>query len=197
MVVIGLTGGIGSGKSTVAAMLAARGAVIVDADLIAREVVQPGEAAYRAIVERFGPDVVGPDGSLDRPSLAKVVFADDEARQDLERITHPAIQHEMARQMLEQAESDKVVVLDIPLLKERREHMAGVVVVDVAEETAVSRLVTVRGFDEADARARVDAQISREARRAIADVVIDNSGDVAHLEAEVGRAWKWASSLPR
>jgi len=196
MMVIGLTGGIGAGKSTVAQGLAARGAVVIDADRIAREVVMPGQPAFGAIVERFGPGVVGSAGTLDRAALAKVVFSDADARGDLEAITHPAIHGEMAQRMFEHADSDRVVVLDIPLLKERREHMAGVIVVDVPEETAISRLVTFRGFDEADARARVDAQISREARRAIADVVIDNSGDPEQLEREIDRAWGWATSLP-
>jgi dephospho-CoA kinase len=194
---IGLTGGIGAGKSTVAQGLAERGAVVVDADRIAREVVMPGQPAFGAIVDRFGSGVVGSDGALDRAALAKVVFSDADARADLEKITHPAIQGEMARRMLEQAESDRVVVLDIPLLKERRDHMAGVIVVDVPEETAIARLVAFRDFDEADARARVGAQISREARLAIADVVIDNSGDPDQLEPEIDRAWAWACSLRR
>ena len=197
VIVIGLTGGIGAGKSTVAQRLAARGAVVVDADRIAREVVMPGQPGFEAIVERFGPGMVSSDGTLDRSALATVVFSDAEARRDLEKITHPAIQGEMARRMLEHAESDRVVLLDIPLLKERRDHMAGVIVVDVPEETAISRLVTFRDFDEADARARVGAQISREDRRAIADIVIDNSGDSEQLEREIERAWAWVTSLPR
>lgn len=197
MVVIGLTGGIGAGKSTVAEMLAARGAVVVDADRIAREVVEPGRPAFDAIVARFGGSVVARDGTLDRPTLAALVFGDDKARRDLEDITHPAIQTEMARQMLDHAGTDRVVVLDIPLLKEKREPMAGVIVVDVPEEVAVARLVGQRGFVEADARTRIAAQISREARRALADVVIDNSGDRTHLEAEVDRAWAWATALNR
>lgn len=195
MVVIGLTGGIGAGKSTVAGMLAARGAVIVDADLIARDVVRPGRPAYAQIVERFGPGVVRADGELDRPALAAVVFSDELARQDLEAITHPAIQAEMARQMLDNAGGDGVVVLDIPLLKAKREPMAGVIVVDIPEDLAVERLVAQRGFAEADARDRVAAQISRDARLELADVVIDNSGDRAHLEAEVDRAWAWATTI--
>lgn len=195
MVVVGLTGGIGAGKSTVAEMLVERGAVVVDADRIAREVVEPGRPAFDAIVSRFGGSVVAPDGTLDRAAVAALVFGDDEARRDLEAITHPAIQAEMATRMLAEAGSDRVVVLDIPLLKQKREPMAGVVVVDVPEDVAVARLVGQRGFDEADARARIAAQISRDARRALADVVIDNSGDRAHLEAEVDRAWAWVTAL--
>ena len=195
MVVIGLTGGIGAGKSTVAEMLAERGAVVLDADRIAREVVEPGRPAFDAIVTRFGPSVVAPDGTLDRAALATVVFGDDAARRDLEGITHPAIQAEMATRMLAHAGGDRVVVLDIPLLKEKREPMAGVIVVDVPEDVAVARLVGQRGFEEGDARARIAAQINRVARHALADVVIDNSGDRAHLEAEVDRAWAWATAL--
>src|SRR5579883_921993 len=186
MLVVGLTGGIGAGKSTVAALLAERGASIVDADLIARQVVDPGGSAYEAMVERFGAGVVGPDGRLDRAAIAAVVFADGDARRDLEAITHPAIRDEMAAQMLTHAgEADAVVVLDIPLLKERQAHMAGVIVVDVDPEVAVERLVRFRGFDEEDARRRIAAQITRAERNALADVLVDNSGDRAHLEAEV------------
>src|SRR5581483_8491032 len=133
-------------------------------------------------------------GTLDRPALADRVFKDPAARKDLEAITHPAIQAEMARQMLA-APADAVVVLDIPLLKERRDHMTGVIVVDVPEETAIDRLVRFRGFEPGDARSRIAAQISREDRRALADVVIDNSGDRAQLAAEVGRAWAWIEGL--
>jgi len=195
VLVVGLTGGIGAGKSTVAQLLAGRGAHVVDADRIAREVVEPGGAAYAAVVERFGSGVVGPDGALDRAALAGIVFGDPQARADLEAITHPAIQAAMAERMLARADTDDVVVLDIPLLKARREHMAGVIVVDVPEEVAVARLVGQRGFAEEDARARIAAQIGREERRAIADVVIDNSGDRSHLEAEVDRAWDWIERL--
>ena len=195
MVVVGLTGGIGSGKSTVSQMLAERGATIVDADLIARQVVEPSGPAYPAIVERFGQGVLNPDATLDRAAIAAIVFQDDEARKALEAITHPAIQTEMARQMLE-APSDGVVILDIPLLKAKREPMAGVIVVDVPEDVAVRRLVDQRGFDEEDARRRIAAQISRDERKALADVVIDNSGDRTHLEGEVDRVWAWISTLP-
>lgn len=190
MIVVGLTGGIGSGKSTVSALLAKRGAVVVDADLIARQVVEPGGVAYAAIVQRFGDGVLAADGTLDRAALAAVVFRDDEERKALEAITHPAIQGEMARQMATAA-PDAVVVLDIPLLKQKREPMAGIIVVDVNEEVAIGRLVAQRGFDEGDARRRVAAQISRDERRRLADVLVDNSGDLAHLEDEIDRAWAW------
>ena len=195
MVVVGLTGGIGCGKSTVAALLARRGAVIVDADAIARWAVSPGQPALARIEERFGPSVIATDGSLDRAALAAKVFGDDSARVDLEKLTHPVIQQEIARQTVAHAGTDRVVVLDIPLLKERRDPIAGVIVVDLDPDVAVARLVEQRGFDQSDARARIAAQISREARIALADIVIDNSGDRAHLESEVERAWNWAKSL--
>lgn len=194
MLVVGLTGGIGSGKSTVAGLLAARGAVVVDADLIARAVVAPGSPTLAAIAERFGPGVVADDGGLDRAALAAVVFADPAARAALEAVTHPAIQAEMDRQAGE-APAGSIVILDIPLLKERRPGLAGVIVVDVPEDLAVARLVDQRGFAEADARARIAAQISRTARRGLADRVVDNSGDRDSLAAELDRVWAWLEEL--
>jgi len=195
MIVVALTGGIGAGKSTVAAGLEARGAIIVDADRIARDIVAPGTPALQALAERFGPGVIAADGSLDRAALAELVFRDPAARADLEAVTHPAIQKEMARQTAAWAESDQVVIQDIPLLKERRPPMAGVIVVDVPEDVAVERLVTQRGFDPEDAHRRIAAQISRADRRSLADVVVDNSGDRAQLEAELDRVWQWLGGL--
>jgi dephospho-CoA kinase len=179
----------------VASGLQARGAVIVDADRIAREIVEPGTPALQALAERFGPGVIAADGTLDRAALAALVFRDPGARTELEAVTHPAIQQEMARQTAEWAESDRVVIQDIPLLKERRPPMVGVIVVDVPEDVAVERLVSQRGFDAEDARRRIAAQISRADRRALADVVVDNSGDRAHLEAELDRVWRWLGGL--
>ncbi|HEX2038334.1 MAG TPA: dephospho-CoA kinase [Acidimicrobiales bacterium] len=191
MVVIGLTGGIGSGKSTVAGLLAERGAVIVDADGIAREVVEPGGPAHDAVVARFG--------TTDRPTIASVVFADPQARADLNAIVHPAVGFEIARRLAEHADTDRVVVLDLPLLVETggrdRYPVAGVVVVDAPVEVAVARLVEQRGMDEADARARVAAQATRGERLAAADFVIDNSGSLAGLREEVERCWSWMRSL--
>jgi dephospho-CoA kinase len=196
MLTVGLTGGIGSGKSTVSRMLEARGAVIVDADVVAREVVEPGKPAYDAVVERFGSEVVSADGTLDRPALAAIVFRDDEARTALNGIVHPAVGLAMAERMQAHADTDHVVILDVPLLVEsRRPGMAGVIVVDCPEEVAVRRLVKQRGFDEDDARNRVAAQASREERKAIADVVIDNSGAIEALEPQVDAAWAWIESL--
>lgn len=195
---MGLTGGIGSGKSTVAALLAARGAVVIDADAIVRELQAPGGEAYVGIVERFGPGVVAADGTLDRPALAAIVFADDAARVDLQALTWPLVGRVMAERMAAQAETDNVVVLDIPLLAERGRRaypVAGVIVVDCEVDVAVARLVEHRGFTEEDARARVAAQITREERRAIADVVIDNGGSRADLEPQVAQAWEWIEGL--
>jgi dephospho-CoA kinase len=193
MLLIGLTGGIGSGKSTVSAMLAERGAVIIDADKIARDVVEPGTEGLAKIVERFGEGVLGPDGALNRPALAEIVFNDAQAKADLEAITHPAIGVVMAEQMAAQADTDHVVVLDVPLLVESgRSDMAGIIVVDTPEDVAVTRLVEQRGMAEDDARRRIANQIDREARRAKASVVIDNRGSREDLVAQVDAAWAWA-----
>lgn len=198
MILIGLTGGIGSGKSTVSSMLARRGAVVIDADKIAREVVEPGGPAYDAVVDRFGPGILAPDGSLDRPALAEIVFADPEALSDLQAITHPVIGKVMAERLAEQEGMDNLVVLDVPLLVEssrRYPGMRGVVVVDVAPETARARLVESRGMTEAEVDARMSAQASREERLARADFVVDNSGPLPQLEAEVDRLVRWAAGL--
>src|SRR3954454_3979018 len=194
MLVVGLTGGIGSGKSTVAELLVQRGAVLIDADRIAREIVEPGGRAYQAVVDRFGPGVVAADGTIHGPALAAIVFHDEQARRDLNGITHPAVGAVMGERLAAEAATDHVVVLDIPLLAEGgrdRYGLAGVLVVDTPVETAVARLVEQRQMDEADARARIAAPATREERRDIADVVIDNSGSLEDLEAEVDRAWTW------
>ena len=199
MVVIGLTGGIGAGKSTVGAMLVARGAVLLDGDRIVRQIQQPGAAAYGPIVERFGPGVIAADGTLDRPALAAIVFNDAAALADLNAITHPLVLAEMRRQVDELAGTDRVVILDIPLLAEGTSrdlwNLDGVLVVDTPVDLAVERLVAHRQMAEEDARARIAAQATREQRRALADVVIDNSGSPEQLEAEVDRAWKWIEGL--
>jgi dephospho-CoA kinase len=192
----GLTGGIGSGKSTVAAGLRARGAALVDADEIARRVVEPGRPVLAALVEHFGPSVLRADGTLDRPSLARIAFADPDALGALNRITHPAIAQELAEQLdaLEDEGGTRIAVVEIPLLDtqgRQRYRLDGVIVVDAPEELAVARLVEQRGLDERDARARVDAQMSRAQRRSLADLVVDNRGDRAALDAEIDRAWRW------
>ena len=194
MFLVGLTGGIGSGKSTVATGLSERGAGVVDADGISREIMEPGGAAYGPVVERFGSSVVGADGRIDRPAVAALVFSDPDALKDLNGITHPIIGQVMAERMAAAAAISQIVVLDIPLLTiatKDRFTFGAVVVVDTPEDIAVERLVTQRGFTEEDARARIAAQISREERRALADVVLDNSGTRENLETEIDRAWAW------
>lgn len=198
VLLVGLTGGIGSGKSTVSAMLAERGAVIIDADAIVREIQQPGGLAYKGIVDRFGPEVVAGDGTLDRAALAAIVFNDEGARQDLNNLTHPLVGQVMAERIGANAATDNIVVLDIPLLVERGREVygvAGVIVVDCPVEEAVRRLVDHRGFTEADARARVAAQVSREDRLAMADFVVDNAGPVEALAAQVDACWAWLQEL--
>ncbi len=192
MLAVGLTGGIGTGKSSVAELLAEHGAALVDADRIAREVVEPGGPAYQPMVDRFGPGILDAEGRIDRPRVAELVFGDPAALADLNTITHPAIGAEMIRRKDEHAGSDRIVVLDIPLLRaEHREllSLAVVVVVDAPPEVALERLVTRRAMPEADARARMAAQPERSARLEGADLVIDNGRDEDHLRGEVDRIW--------
>jgi len=189
---VGLTGGIGSGKSTVGELLVRRGAVLIDADRIAREVVVPGGPAYGPLVERFGPGILAPDGTIDRSALAALAFVDADSLAALNAITHPAISAVMAARRAEQEGGDRVVVLDVPLLRPEHRDLLSldvVVVVDCPVEIAVARLLEQRGFSRPDAEARVAAQVSREERRRGADFVIDNSADRAHLVAEVDRVW--------
>jgi dephospho-CoA kinase len=186
---IGLTGGIGSGKSTVSALLAARGAVIVDADRIAREVVEPGTPGLARIVEAFGEPVLAADGSLDRAALAAVVFADPEARRQLDGIVHPLVRARAA-ELAAAAPPGAVVVNDVPLLVETGQASSYdlVLVVEADPATRVSRLVQ-RGLTAEDARSRMAVQASDEQRRAVADVVLDNSGTAEQLAEQVDRFW--------
>lgn len=196
--VVGLTGGLASGKSTVSRMLAERGALVVDADAVAHRVVEPGGPAYQPLVERFGSEVLHPDGTLDRGRLAQVVFADADALADLNAIVHPAVRAVMAERVAEARGEAGVVVLDIPLLVESRgnyDDLAGVVVVDCPVDVAVRRAREHRGMSEEEVRARMAAQASREERLAEADFVIDNSGSLDHLRAEVDRCWDWIEGL--
>jgi len=198
MLEIGLTGGIGSGKSTVAALLVARGAVLLDADAIVRQVQQPGAPVFAAMVERWGNDIVAADGTLDRQAVADRVFGDPDELAALNAIVHPAVGDEMTRRRAELANTDATVVLDIPLLVESgHEGLGGIIVVDVDPEVAVERLVAHRGFAEQDARDRISRQASREDRLVRADVVVDNSGTLEELEDEVDRAWAWVQMLDR
>lgn len=197
MILVGLTGGIGSGKTTVSSMLSARGAVVIDADQITRELQAPGSPVLAEIVVAFGREVLDAAGALDRPALAAKVFGDPEALTRLNKIVHPAVGREMASRLDAQRASDNVVVLDIPLLVENpREGLCGTLVVDLPHDVAVERLVAFRSMSRSDAEARIARQASREARVAIADRVIDNSGDLASLESQVDEAWRWMLTLP-
>lgn len=197
MILVGLTGGIGSGKSSVSTRLATLGAVVVDADAIVHRLQRPGTGVHAAIVRRFGTDVLDADGHLVRPHLAAMVFGDAGALADLNAIVHPAVAREMNGEVDAQRSTNNVVVLDIPLLVENpRIGLCGTLVVDLDEENAVRRLVEQRGYLADDARARIAKQATRSARRAIADWIIDNSGDRTALEREVVAAWRWMTSLP-
>lgn len=198
VILVGLTGGIGSGKTTVGRLLAERGAVIVDADEIVRDVQQPGSPVLAQLAERFGPDVVAADGSLDRAALAAVAFADKEALAALNAIVHPAVGAEINRRVLSRRESHDVVVMDIPLLTENpRPGLQAIIVVDVPTETQVQRLVEGRGFAEDDARARIARQATREQRLATATHIIDNSGDVDHLLPQIETVWSDITAMPQ
>ena len=190
MLRVGLTGGIGSGKSTVAQRLSSHGAIVIDADVLAREVVASGSAGLAAIVDRFGDVVLDDDGALNRPALGALVFADEGARRDLEGITHPLIA-DRTRELVDAAPSDAVVVHDVPLLVEKhygpRYHL--VVVVGADEETRVKRLMQTRGMTESDARSRIATQATDQERRAVADVWLANDGHQDDLLSAVDALW--------
>ncbi|MFC8716736.1 dephospho-CoA kinase [Kitasatospora sp. NPDC057198] len=191
MLRIGLTGGIGAGKSEVSRRLAARGAVIVDSDVIAREVVAPGTPGLAAVVAEFGPGVLLPDGTLDRPALGRIVFADPARLAKLNAVVHPLVRARSA-ELEAAAGPDAIVVHDVPLLAEN--GLAPlydlVVVIDVPDEERLRRLVGQRGMAEDEARSRMAAQASREERLAVADLVLDNSGDLEQLAARVEELWQ-------
>ena len=196
MILVGLTGGIGSGKSTVSKMLADRGAIIIDGDAIARDLQRSGTVVFTAMVDRFG-DVVGADGELDRAKIASLVFSDAQALADLNKIVHPAIGVEMLRRISELRDTDAVAILDFPLLAESpRKGLSGVIVVDVDPEIAIERVVRDRGMKASDVRARIDKQASRKDRLSIADRVVDNSGTKEDLVLQVAQAWEWIKNLP-
>lgn len=190
MLRIGLTGGIGAGKSTVSATFSECGGIVVDGDIIAREVVEPGTTGLTKLVESFGPQILRPDGALDRPALAAIAFSDENKRQTLNGIVHPLVAHRRS-ELIAAAAEDAVIVEDIPLLVESQ--MAPmfplVVVVDADPEVRVQRLIDHRGFSEADARARIAAQATEEQRRRVADVWLDNSGTSGHLVEQSRELW--------
>ena len=190
MLTVGLTGGIGAGKSEVSRLLVECGAVLIDADRIAREVVEPGTPGHAAVVEAFGEDILAEDGSLDRPRLGALVFNDPEKLATLNSIVHPLV-GARSRELEESAPEDAVVVHDVPLLTENglAPLYDVVIVVDASPETQLDRLVRLRGMSEEDARARMAAQATREQRRAIADIVIDNDVPLDELERRVKEVW--------
>lgn len=190
MLIVGLTGGIGAGKSEVSRLLVEHGAHLVDADRIAREVVEPGTPGLAAVVEAFGESVLAADGSLDRPKLGEIVFADPERRAVLNGIVHPLVGARSA-ELQSQAPEDGVVVHDVPLLTENglAELYDLVIVVDVEPATQVERLVRARGMSEEEARARMAAQAGREERLAVADIVIDNEVSLDALRGRVAEVW--------
>ena len=197
-VVVGLTGGIAAGKSSVATLLAARGAVIIDADVLARDVVAKGAPLLAEVAKRFGPGILAGDRSLDRAALGRVVFADPAARRDLEALIHPAVRRRAA-ELESAAPPGSIVVHVIPLLVEtgQAERFDVVVVVDADEAAQLARMRTRDSFDEPAARARIAAQATREARLAAADVVIDNSATAAELEHQVDRLWQRLMAFTR
>ncbi|WP_329563244.1 dephospho-CoA kinase [Kitasatospora sp. NBC_01266] len=192
---IGLTGGIGAGKSAVADLLVSYGAVLIDSDLIAREVVAPGTPGLAAVVEEFGPGVLGPDGALDRPALGAIVFGDPERLAALNAIVHPLVRERSAR-LEAAAEPDAIVVHDVPLLAENglQRLFDQVIVVDADEEVRLARLVERRGMSEPEARARMAAQASREQRLAVADLVVENNGSIEELADRVKDVWRLLGS---
>lgn len=192
---LALTGGIGSGKSTVAKLFAQRGATIIDADAISRSLMEPGQPVLAQVVETFGQHLLDAQGHLDRQALADIVFADENARQQLNAIVHPAVRHESKRQLDAAIAADPehaVVIQDIPLLVEtgQAQKFDGVIVVFTDQEIRLERLVTSRGMSANDAQARIAAQASDEQRRAVADWIIDNSGTLEATEDQVDVVWQ-------
>lgn len=201
MYLIGLTGGIASGKSTVARRLAEHGAVHVDADVLAREVVEPGTAGLAAIIDQFGPSVVSPDGTLNRPALGAIIFSDPERREALNRITHPAV-WARARELFDQAEAadpDAVIVYDVPLLAEasgdRPMSFDLIVVVHADTATRISRLIELRGMTRAEATHRLNSQATDTERLAIADIVIDSNGTLEETLLQADDLWEHVSRI--
>ncbi len=196
----GLTGGIGSGKSTVSSLLADRGATIIDADAIVRRLQQPGELVFEAMVDRWGSNVLCDDGSLDRAAVGQIVFHDSSELDALNAIVHPAVAAETSRLVDAVKDTNAVVIHDIPLLvlpggelmtSRDHQHWGGIIVVDTPEVLAIERVMASRGMEREAIVARMDAQASRSDRRNVADFVIDNSGDLDQLTAEVDRLWDW------
>lgn len=192
MLLLGLTGGIGSGKSTVSAEFARRGAVVIDADLVVRELQSPGGAVLAAMVEHFGDGILSEDGTLNRQAVADIVFNDPEQLKALNAIVHPKVGEEIDGRIEAQRETDNIVILDVPLLVESKAYETeGIIVVDTDPEVAVQRLVEFRGFNADDARARMKLQATREERRAVAAFIVPNDGSQEELMTHIDACWDW------
>ena len=198
VLLLGLTGGIGSGKSTVSSALAERGAVVIDADLVVRELQSPGGAVLEAMVGHFGDGILAADGTLDRQAVADIVFNDPDELKALNAIVHPRVGEEIDRRIEAQRETDDVVILDVPLLIESEAYETeGIIVVDTDPEIAVARLVEFRGFKAEDAWARIKLQATREQRLAKASFVIPNDGTPEELATRIDECWEWIESKRR
>ena len=203
MAEIAITGGIGSGKTTVAKLIVNRGAVLVDADQIVKDLQKPGGKVFDKIVEIYGNEILLGDGELDRQKIAEIVFNDERELSTLNDIVHPAVGEEMGIRRKEAIKQGNVVLVDIPLMvtpegklgREEYELFDGIIVVDCKVETAVLRLVQQRGFDEKDARARIAKQATPKQRREFADFLIDNNGSEENLSKQIERCWEWVHSL--
>ena len=198
MLEIGLTGGIGSGKSTAAAGFVKHGAALIDADQIVRDLQQPGEKVFEEMLSKWGSDILTPDGQLDRQLVANIVFSNPEELTVLNEIVHPAVREEMTIRRRVHLDTDNTVILEIPLLVESGyRNFDAIVVVDVDTEIAVERLVEHRSFEEEDARKRIEKQVSRESRAEIADYVIKNNSSIEAFEEEINKCWEWIESIER
>lgn len=192
MLLLGLTGGIGSGKSTVSAELARRGAVVIDADQVVRELQSPGGNVLEAMVEHFGTEILQSDGTLNRQKVADIVFNDPEQLKALNAIVHPKVGEEIDSRIERERETDHIVILDVPLLVESKAYETeGIIVVDTDPEIAVQRLVEFRGFKAEDARSRMKLQATREQRRAEAAWIVPNDGTQEELMSEIEKLWDW------
>ena len=192
MLLLGLTGGIGSGKSTVSAEFARRGAIVIDADLVVRELQSPGGAVLAAMVEHFGDAILSADGTLNRQAVADIVFNDPEQLKALNAIVHPKVGEEIDGRIEAQRDTENVVILDVPLLVESKAYETeGIIVVDTDPEIAVERLVESRGFKADDARARMKLQATREERRAVAAFIVPNDGSQEELMTHIDKCWDW------
>ena len=198
MLEIGLTGGIGSGKSTAATGFVKHGAALIDADQIVRDLQQPGEKVFEEMLSKWGTDILTADGQLDRQLIANIVFSNPEELSVLNEIVHPAVREEMTNRRRVHLDTDNTVILEIPLLVESGyRNFDAIVVVDVDTEIAVKRLVEHRSFEEEDARKRIEKQVSRESRTEIADYVIENNTSIENFEKEINKCWEWIESIER